>query len=369
MREAGIYSTGYYVPENIITNEMIDSKLAGTNSPAAQYKRSDLGIKESRFVSKGEVATDLAYKASLKAIENAGISKDEVEFIVYCSTTPDHVGSLDGYKLQDKLGIKGAASITMVGGCSGFVYALTVASKFVKDGTYDTVLVVSGEVVSVAGGMEVDGTGVERTGGINAGDGAGAVILKPLKEGRKGIEASSMGGDGSGYDVLIMPAGGMKLPTSHETVTKDLHVAHFNDKKFSMTDNKNDTISQLMAFSISAFTKALDELLDKTDQCLEDIDWFIPHQPSLPVLNMLFSRYGIDIEKVVLNIERFACPWSATVPISLAVGDEASLFTKNQKLILIAFGGGLAYAGLTLCWNNKDDFLLTEKILSGGVYE
>ena len=356
--KCGIYSTGYYVPENVITDEMVQPLLDTiTEGPGVGITRGMLGVKESRFASEGETATDMGYKAALDAIKNAGIDKSEIDLIVYNSSTPDHVGSPDGYLMQDMLGIYNAASLTLTGGCSGFMSACQVGARFIECGTYKTVLVICSEVVSKAGNIKPDGKGIEISGAVNAGDAAAAVILKPLKTDEGGILSGDLGGDGRGYEVLMIPAGGMRMPATVENVKQGLNFARMDDKNFKYSDGDETSVSATVAFATKSFTKGLDAVLSKASLKKEDITWLIPHQPNKNIIDILVERYSIPNSKVLMTIDKYACPWSAATPLTLAVNNEEGRFKKGDIIAMVAFGGGFSYGALCFSWNDKEDFI------------
>jgi|GEM_PF-3182503 len=357
MYEVGIYSTGYYVPKNVITDEMIQPRLdLIKEGPAVGVKREMLGVKESRFVSKDETATDMAYEATLNAIENAKIDKSEIDLIIYNSSTPDHLGSPDGYLLQHKLEIYDAAAITIVSGCSGFMSAITTGLKYVSDGTYKTVLVVCSEAVSKICNIESDATGIEKSGALNAGDAAAAVILRRLKKGKKGIISTDLGGDGRGYEVLMVPAGGLRMPATVENVKAGLTYARMDDNNFAYGDKAEHSVSATVQFAAESFTKGVTNVLNRAKLTVNDIDWLIPHQPNLGLITTLAKRYGIPLEKMLISIDKYACPWSATTPLTLAIENEKNSFKSNDVIVMVAFGGGFGYGAVCFRWNNKNEF-------------
>ncbi len=356
--DVGILSTGYYVPENIITNEMVQARLELlSDGPAKGMTRAMLGIKNSRFVGAEETATDIGVKAAQNAIKNAYINKEEIDLIVYHSSTPDHLGSPDGYLVQHMLGIYGAAALTLTSGCSGFIAAIQTGQKFIADGTYRTVLVICAEVVSKACQINEKAEGIEKTGAINVGDAAAAVIIRALKPGQKGILSGDLGGDGRGYEVLMVPAGGMRLPATEENIKKGLTIARINDNNFKYDSNDSSSTSPTVQFAANSFVAGINNVLKRAKLDKEDISWLIPHQPNYELIKIMAGRYGIESPKILMTIEQFACPWSAATPLTLAIENEKSRFKKGDIVVIVAFGGGFAYGAICLSWNDAADFV------------
>lgn len=356
--DVGIYSTGFYVPSNIISNDMWEESLEKVRQNLhMNLSKEDFGIKETRFSDPKETSTDMAYNAIKAALESGDISPKDVDLLIYNSSTPDHIGSPDGYFLQEKLGLENAATLTMVGGCSGFISALITGEKYVKDGTYKTVVIAVAESVSKICGIEVNGTGIERSGAINAGDGAAAVVIKPLRAGKKGIISADLGGDGKGYEVLMVPAGGMRMRITENLLKEGLNYAVMDETKYKYYGHENKVVSPTTMFAIDSFKKGIVNVLSQAQKNIQDINWLIPHQPNIQLIHSLLKRMSIPKEKLLTTIDKYACPWSAAVPITLAHYDQLNTFMPDDLVVMVSFGGGFGYGAILARWCDKKDFI------------
>ncbi|WP_028972718.1 beta-ketoacyl-ACP synthase III [Spirochaeta cellobiosiphila] len=323
--KAFIQSTGYYVPDYIRTNEELSS-MVDTND---EWIYSHTGIRERRIAGPDQAASDLAVEASLKAIEKAAISADDIDIIILATSTPDHNSFPSTASLvQDKLGARNAAAMDISAACSGFAYALETGKNFIASGSYKHVLVIGTEVFS----RIIDWT--DRDTCVLFGDGAGAVVLSQQEKEESYILDSILGSDGSGAPYLIREAGGSRYP-KNET-----------DKSPFVTMNGR----RVYNFAVKVIGKTILDLLDRNNYTIDDIDYIVPHQANIRIIEACAKRTGIPLEKFFTDMEFYANTSAASIPIALGEMEEKGLLHRGNLIITVGFGAGLTYAGNLLRW-------------------
>lgn len=330
-KRIGILGTGSYVPERILTNFDLEKIL--NTSDEWIYKRT--GIKERRIAAPNINASDLAKEASLRAIEMAGISVDEVELIIMTTMTPDTACPSGANWLEAKLGAQRAVSFDVTAACSGFVFGLSVAEQYLKVGTYRTALVASVEIMS----RTLDWT--DRESCILWGDGAGAVILRSIKDNQEISEILSVHihTDGVNGENLLLPGGGSRTtPISYESVDRKLHTLRMI--------RANESVR----VAVKRFAEAAEEAASFNGVQISDVRWIIPHQANLRMLQQVAKRLDVPMEKVYLTIEKYGNISSATIPIALDEAVRNGSIQKGDLIILTAFGGGLTWASSLIRW-------------------
>jgi 3-oxoacyl-[acyl-carrier-protein] synthase-3 len=340
-KRLGLLGTGSYLPERILSNFDLE-KILDTNDEWI-YKRT--GIKERRVAAPDVNASDLAKEASLRAMEMAGISVEELDLIIMTTMTPDTACPSGANWLEAKLGAKRAVSFDVTAACSGFVFGLSVAEQYLKAGTYKTALVAAVEIMS----RTLDWT--DRESCILWGDGSGAAILRAL-------EGSSEGGplrdkerevaevlsvhihtDGAGGENLLLPGGGSKTtPISYESVDKKLHTLRMI--------KANESVR----VAVRRFAEAAEEAASFNGFHLNDVKWVIPHQANARMLQQVAKRLNVPFEKVYLTIEKYGNISSATIPIALDEAVRNGSIQKGDLVVLTAFGGGLTWASSLIRW-------------------
>jgi len=323
---SGIIGVGKYLPGNILTNADLEKMVDTTD----EWIVTRTGIKERRIASDGEAASDMAAKAARAALENARLKPKDIDLIIVATITPDMFFPSTACQLQYKLGIENIPAFDISVACSGFVYGLTIADQFIKTGCYKHALVVAAEKLSAV----TDWT--DRSTCILFGDGAGAAILGPVREG--GILGAHLGADGSKGDLLQLPAGGSRLPASIKTVENRLHTIKMEGNVLFKHAVK------IMAEAALAVTEPLGLKGD-------DIDLIIPHQANIRILHALAKRMGVDPEKkLYLNIEKYGNMSAASSAVALAEAIQEGRIKKGDTILMDAFGGGLTWGALVIKW-------------------
>ena len=322
---AAITAVNGWVPDYVLNNKEIE-KLVDTND---EWILSRTGIKERRILKDpGKGTSDIAVNAINGLLKKRGISADEIELIICATTTPDMQFPATANIISDKVGAKNAWGFDISAACSGFIYALSTASKFIETGQHKKVIVVGADKMSSI----VDYT--DRTTCVIFGDGGGAVLLEPNEEGN-GIMDSILRSDGSGRIHLHQKAGGSVRPASHETV-----------------DNKEHFIYQegqpVFKFAVVNMADVSAEMLEKNNLTSEDISWLVPHQANKRIIDATARRMGLPDEKVVINIERYGNTTNGTIPLCLWEWEDK--FKKGDNIILAAFGGGFTWGSIWVKW-------------------
>ncbi len=272
----------------------------------------------------------MAIEASLRALDDANVLPSDIDLIVTSTITPDCLFPSTSCYLQEKIGAKNAGAFDILAACAGFVYALSVANSFVVSGAMKTVLVVGSECLSKI----TDYT--DRSTCILFGDGAGAVVVQK-GNGRREIAATHLGSDGSQAELLMLPAGGSKLPTSRETLDSRSHFIKLKGKEvFKLAVNN----------MIDVVTKAAAE----NNMRVEDIDLIIPHQSNIRIIEAAMGRLKLPKEKAYINIDRYGNTSSASIPIAIDEIEKAKMLKSGDTVLLVAFGGGLTWSSSIIKW-------------------
>ncbi len=322
----GIIGVGKYLPENKLTNADLEKMVDTTD----EWITTRTGIKERRIASDNETTSDMAAKAARAALKNAGLEPKDIDLIIVATITPDMFFPSTACLLQHKLGAGKVAAFDISVACSGFIYGLSIADQFIKSGTYKHALVVAAEKLSAVTDWEDRGTCVL------FGDGAGAAVLGPVKEG--GILGAHLGADGSMGELLELPAGGSRMPASIKTVENKLHTIKMQGNVLFKHAVK------LMADAALAVTEPLGLGAD-------DIDVIIPHQANIRILEAVAKRMGVDPQKkLFLNIDRYGNMSAASSAVALAEAVELGRVKKGNVILMDAFGGGLTWGALVIKW-------------------
>ena len=324
MKEVKIASIGSYVPENIMTNDDL-SKIVDTND---EWITSRTGIKERR-ISEGENTSDLGAKAALKALEKAGLTPEEVDLIVVATSSPDAFSPSTAVYIQAKIGAFNAACFDISAACSGFIYALNVASQFIKTGQSKAALVIGAEVLSKVTDWK------DRNTCVLFGDGAGAAVLVPSEE--KGIASIFNGADGRKAEFLTIGC----LPVKNPFVTPE----KIEDLIIGM-DGK-----EVFRFASNIMLEAIDKVLKDTGYSLEDIKYIVPHQANYRIIDFAARKLGVAIDKFYINLQKYGNTSAASIPIALNEMLEKGLLNKGDKIIMVAFGAGFTWSVALVEWN------------------
>ncbi|MBL7894928.1 MAG: ketoacyl-ACP synthase III [Bacteroidia bacterium] len=326
-RKAYITSTGSYLPESILSNEMI-CEMVDTSDEWIQER---CGVKERRILKDKDKATAyMAAEAAKKALQKGGISKDDIEVIIVATATPEHPFPSTASIVSEMLGIKRAFCFDVSAACSGFLYALNIGARLIESNAYKSVLVIGSDKMSSI----MDYT--NRNTCVLFGDGAGAVVLKPTNNGF-GIGESLLETDGSGYQNLYQKAGGSLFPATADTVLNKEHSISMNGPA-------------VFKMAVENMVGCCKNLLEKHQIQKSEIDYLIPHQANKRIITATADYLEMKMEKVALNIHKYGNTTCASIPICL---DEwSSKFKNGDKLILCAFGAGYTYGSTLVTWNS-----------------
>ena len=322
---AAITAVNGYVPDYILTNHEL-ATIVDTND---EWITTRTGIKERRIL-KGEglATSDMAVPAVNGLLEKRGIGANEIDLIIFCTTTPDRVFPATANILAHKIGAKNAWGWDLQATCSGFLFGLATGSQFIESGKHKKVLVVAGDKMS----SMIDYT--DRTTCIIFGDGCGAVLLEPNDEGN-GVIDSVLKSDGAGVQFLHQKAGGSLKPASHETIDAREHYLYQEGQA-------------VFKFAVTNMAEAAAEVMERNNLKADDIAWLVPHQANKRIIDATVSRTGIDPEKAIINIERYGKTTNGTLPLCL--WEWENKFKKGDNLVLAAFGGGFTWGALYLKW-------------------
>ncbi|AEA46810.1 3-oxoacyl-ACP synthase III family protein [Archaeoglobus veneficus] len=320
---ATVTSTGSYLPENVITNKEFEQTLDTSD----EWIRTKLGIKKRRFLRADQTTSDLAAYAARDALRKAGVKPEDVELIILATTTPDMIAPSTACILQGKLGAVNAAAFDVMNFCSGFNYALAVASKFVGN-ECSNALVVAAEAYS----RFLDFS--DRRTCVIFGDGAGAVLLE---DGNRGVFFNYLRSDGTGFNIIQIPGGGAMYPASVETVNAKLHT-------FKM-DGRG-----VWDFATKFVPKEIKKAFGRAKMEIEDCDFFIFHQANLRIIREIMKTLGIPEDKTHTTIEEYGNTASASIPITLDDAVKRGKVRRGDIVALIGFGGGLAWGINLIEW-------------------
>ena len=321
---AAITAVNAYVPDYILTNKELEG-MVETND---EWIVSRTGIKERRIL-KGNLGTsDMAAHAVEGLLKKRGINAEEIDLIIFCTTTPDMVFPASANILAHKIGAVNAWGYDLNAACSGFLYGLATGSQFIETGKHQKVLVVGGDKMSSIINYK------DRTSCIIFGDGCGAVLLEPNTEGY-GVIDSILKSDGSGGPYLCQKAGGSLRPASHETVDNNEHFLYQEGQA-------------VFKFAVTNMADVAAEIMDRNNLTSENVDWLVPHQANKRIIDATSNRCGIDSDKVMINIEKYGNTTNGTIPLCL--WEWESKLKKGDNLVLAAFGGGFTWGSLYLKW-------------------
>lgn len=325
-RTVSIVGTGSYVPEKILTNAELE-RLVETSD---EWITTRTGIKERRIAATGEHTSDLAAKAAQAALDNAGMSADEIDLIIVATVTPDMFFPSTACFVQTKIGAKNAACFDVSAACSGFLYAVEIAQQFITSHTYDTILVIGADKLSAI----VDWT--DRNTCVLFGDGAGAAILRH-RGGGHGVISTYMASDGALSDILYIPGGGSRFPIDATNADQRLNCIKMNGK---------ETYKHAVTSMLDAAHKALAE----ANLTPADLACIIPHQANLRIIEAIAHRLDLPLERFMVNLNRFGNTSAAAVAIALDEANRTGRMKVGDYVLLVVFGGGLTWAASVIQW-------------------
>ena len=328
LRPVKISGLSTYVPPRVLSNADLEKMVETSDEWILQRT----GIRERHIVDPGVATSDLAKEAALGAIRQAGITPQDIGFIVVGTTTPDTIFPSTACMLQDKIGATRAWGFDLGAACSGFTYALTTGVQMVATGAHDHALVVGADVMSSI----IDYT--DRTTCVLFGDGAGAVVLSPAADSEPSVIGFAHEIDGSGGPALCMPAGGSRMPATHDTVDQRLHyVKQDGQAVFKFAVRKTEEICR--------------RVLDRHGISAEEIDLFVSHQANRRIITAAAERLGLPESKVVINLERFGNTTAGTIPLALADAVKDKRLKKGNLVLLASVGAGFTVGSVLLRWS------------------
>ncbi len=329
MYRSKIAGVGHYVPDNVVTNDDL-SKLMETNDEWIQERT---GIKERRFVVPGseDSPSTMGTKAARMAIEKAGLTPDDIDFIVFATLSPDYYFPGPGVMVQEQLGIKEIGALDVRNQCSGFVYSLSVADQFIKTGMYKNILVIGSELHSGGLDMTTRGRGVS----VIFGDGAGAIVLQRSEDDSKGVLSTHMHSEGKHAEELSLIG-----PSTRHWVPEILEANDPEDISYYPYMNGNFVFKH----AVVRFEQVINEALAANNKTAEDINLLVPHQANLRISQFIQKKMGLSNDQVYNNIMRYGNTTAASIPIALSEATQEGRVKAGDLVCLAAFGSGFTWA-------------------------
>ena len=320
-----IAGLGAYVPPTVMTNADFEKFLDTSDEWITQRT----GIKERRIIGEGETTLTMAVAAAKEALDDANLAATDLDMIILATITPEMPIPATACMVQAELGAIGAPAFDLAAACSGFIYGLIIGDQFIRSGMYKNILVIGVDAMSHYSDY------TDRTSCILFGDGAGAAILQATDDPARGLQYGVMHADGTGWDYIKTPGGGTRFPTTHETIDAKLHYMHLRGR-------------DVYKFAVEKMQWLLGHCMEACNLTPEDVDIVIPHQVNVRVIKSAAERHNFPMEKVYLNIYKYGNTSGASVPLALHDAVAEGRIQRGSKVLLIAFGGGLTWAGAVL---------------------
>ena len=320
---AAITGVQGYLPDHILSNEDL-SKIVDTSD---EWITTRTGIKERRIMKDG-ASSDMGEQAVRGLLEKTNTSAEDIDLVIVATVTPDYPFPSTANVICDKVGMKNAWGYDLIAACSGFIYGLATGAQFIETGRYKKVIVVGVDKMSSIIDYQ------DRTTCVIFGDGCGAVMLEPDSEGF-GVQDFMLHSDGSGRQYLLQKAGGSAKPASIATVEAREHYVHQEGK-------------QVFKFAVTNMADVSAAIMDKNNLTSDDVDWLVPHQANLRIIDATANRMGLSKEKVMINIQKYGNTTAGTLPLCL--WDYEKQLKKGDNIILSAFGGGFTWGAVYLKW-------------------
>ncbi len=323
---AHVTGWGKYVPRRVLTNDDL-SRMVDTSD---EWIRARTGIVERHIVDQKEATSDMAIHAAQEALHMANLDPSDLDLIIVCTATPDHVMPSTACLVQTALGADRAAAFDLNAACSGFLYGLSVGTEMIRGGAYENVLVIGAETLS----RWIDWT--DRNTCVLFGDGAGAFLLQARDE-PGGLLSFALGADGSGADLLIVPGGGSRNPPTWGSTTNGMCYLKMRGR-------------EVFRFATRTMGRVAKEAIEAAGLTSNDIELFIPHQANLRIIKAAARFLDLPMERVFVNVDRYGNTSSASVPIAVCEAVEAGRVRPGDHLVLVAFGAGLTWGAVVLQW-------------------
>jgi 3-oxoacyl-[acyl-carrier-protein] synthase-3 len=327
MIRAVLTGLGTYVPERVLSNHDLEL-MVDTND---EWIVSRTGIRERRLARDDEATSDMAHHAAERALLDAGVSADDLDFIFVATNTPDTIFPCTAARLQASLTERPVPGVDLLAGCTGWIYAIALASAAIEAGLYRRVLVVASDKLSSIVDYE------DRTTAVLFGDGAGAIVLEARQDAANGILASYLNADGRGAELLSQPGGGSRWPASHDTVAGRLHYLKMNG-------------NEVFRFAVKAMPDAVQKGLERAGLSQEDMDFLVPHQANQRIIDASMRQFGLSEAQVVKNIQRYGNTSVASIPLALDEIRQEGRLKAGHIVVLAAFGAGLTWGSIVLRW-------------------
>ena len=325
-RYSRITGWGMYVPERRLTNFDLE-KMVDTSD---KWIVERTGIRERRIVGPGETTRTMSVAAARRALEVAGIQPTDLDMIIAATSSPDHLLPTVATEIQADLGADGVPAFALVAGCTGFMYGLVIAHQFIANGTYRRILVIGAETISKAVNWE------DRTTCVLFGDGAGAVVVEASQT-PGGLLAFELGADGTQWDTLMIPAGGVAHPPDHEMIDKKLYTIRMNGRA-------------VFRFATRVMTEATRHVIAQAGLTPDDIALLIPHQANLRIIEYAAKKLGFPMDKVMVNIDKYGNTSTASIPIALVEAIEQGRIKPGDNIVMVGFGAGLTWGAAVWHW-------------------
>ncbi len=328
MPRAGILSLSSYTPEKVLTNHDLEKMVDTTD----EWIVTRTGIKQRHIVADGQATSDISVLAAKKALDKIGLTPEDIDCYILATATPDMLFPSTACLVTAKLGIDkidGPPAMDIAAGCTGFVYGLQIAKSFVESGTYKKVMVIGAEALSRILDWQ------DRNTCVLFGDGAGCAVVGEVESG--GILDTYLGSWGAGGLHLTLPAGGSLNPASAETVEKRMHYVHMDG-------------SDVFKFAVRAMGIGCKKVLERTGLTSDDIDWFVPHQANIRIIESASKRLGIPMERVLISLDKIGNTSAASVPMTIDYAMAENKIKKGDRLLMVAFGAGLTWGASVVEW-------------------
>jgi 3-oxoacyl-[acyl-carrier-protein] synthase III len=326
MKNVGILGTGSFVPEKALTNFDLE-KIMDTSD---EWIKTRTGVSERRISDENTATSDLATQAALNAIKSANLTPEDIDLIIVATVTPDMSFPSTACIVQANIGAKNAAAFDLEAACTGFIYGLTIGRSLIQSNMYKHVLVIGAETLSKV----IDYT--DRGTAILFGDGAGAAVLGEVEDG--GILSTYLGADGVSGGYLTLPAGGSRKPASIETVNDRLHYVKMAG-------------SDVFKFAVRVMGDSSTKAVDIAGLKLEDVDYLIPHQANIRIIEASAKRLKLPMDKVYVNIDKYGNMSAASIPVALDEAYRSNKIKKGDNIVIVGFGGGLTWGSSLIKWS------------------
>ncbi|MBN2147604.1 MAG: ketoacyl-ACP synthase III [Anaerolineales bacterium] len=323
---AHITGWGMTVPEKILTNE----ELAGMVDTSDEWIRTRTGIRERHIAGPDDTTASLAVTAALNALQVASLKPSDVDLIIVSTSSPEHLFPATACLVQDRIGAVKAGAFDLSGACSGFIYALNIATQCIRTGSIKNALVIGAETLSRLTNWK------DRDTCILFGDGAGAFVLQASEE-PGGLVSATMRSDGSGSDLLSVPAGGSRMPASLETIYKGQHYLQMKGR-------------EVFRFATRVMSMATKEVVDAAGLTIQEINLVIPHQANERIIDAAARALDIPLEKCVVNVDRYGNTSTASIPIATCEAIQQGRLQAGDRVVFVGFGAGLTWGAAVAVW-------------------